>query len=93
MMTRNCYENIATLVKTKRRMANVTQKQLSQKLNIHIQQVCNIESGKCSVPRYLIREFCEALNIKKQEMFQALSNDAMSSLITSFRKDWLKKSS
>lgn len=82
------YYTLAKLIKFSRIEAGLTQKQLAEKLCIHIQQVSNFERGYCKIPADKFRRACTILKIAKQVVYNAMLVDEEFNFSNTFNKMW-----
>ena len=78
MKERRVFENIAKLIKSKRRTLSprVSQQGLSYKLGYKNGQfISNIERGLCSVPLRSLSSICDVLDVSKEELRETLLKD------------------
>lgn len=72
----NSFQNIALLIRTKRRAKNISQSDLSTALGYKNGQfVSNVERALCSIPLKIAPKLCEILSISNDEIKAALVND------------------
>lgn len=72
--------NIGDLIRDKRLKYNLSQLELSKELDIHVQQVSNIERGDAPIPLKRLKDFCLVLKISKKEMHRLLLEDYSSKI-------------
>ncbi|EPZ51897.1 hypothetical protein M902_2329 [Bacteriovorax sp. BAL6_X] len=78
MKERRVFENIAELIKVKRRSLSpkVSQQGLSYRLGYKNGQfISNIERGLCSVPLRSLNTVCSVLKVSKEELKEVLLKD------------------
>jgi DNA-binding XRE family transcriptional regulator len=63
------------LIKKHRATMKMTQRELGALLDMHIQQICNIERGVHWCPAKHLKRICEALSIDRDIMFHAYCSD------------------
>lgn len=73
----NALDSVGKMVKTLRLKQGMTQAELAEKLNFHMQYISNIERGLCNIPKLRISDFAKALGVSKSTMVDLYLNAEM----------------
>lgn len=82
------FENQATIIRTYRAKAEISQEDLAIELRYNNgQMVSNIERGLCGLPLKHIKKTCEVMSIEHEKMKEAILSDLSEEIDFYFRRE------
>ncbi len=81
--------NLATLIKRRRKQLRLTQRDVHQRLDWKVkntQYLSNIELGKCQMPAKHLNKLCIALMLTREDIVKEMVKDYQDALIKELNK-------